>query len=149
MLYSPRVKRHHGSYPANGRIVPGPGPRMNGVTLMNRTLHRGRPPMIRTVALAVSAALGLAMMLGLAAAGAGPAAAASTTSNSTLRIESQTSFSTFNPFTAYFDGDLEVINQIYPFLTASNEQGQPVPYLATKWNLSADKLSWTFTIRSA
>jgi peptide/nickel transport system substrate-binding protein len=121
---------------------------MNGVTLMNRTLHRGRPPMIRTVALAVSAALGLAMMLGLAAAGAGPAAAASTTSNSTLRIESQTSFSTFNPFTAYFDGDLEVINQIYPFLTASNEQGQPVPYLATKWSLSADKLSWTFAIRS-
>jgi ABC-type transport system substrate-binding protein len=122
------------------------------VTPMNRTRSRERLPLMRTVALAASAALGIAIMLGLAAAGAAPAAASSASSassaGSTLRIESQTSFSTFNPFTAYFDGDLEVINQIYPFLTSSNEQGKPAPYLASKWSISADRLTWTFTLRS-
>ena len=50
-----------------------------------------------------------------------------------LRVEADTSFSTFNPFLAYFDADLNVIASIYPTLTMINEQGQPAPYLATKW----------------
>jgi peptide/nickel transport system substrate-binding protein len=101
---------------------------------------------VRTVA--AVAVVGVALVAGPAVGTASPAAAAGSSSGSTLRIEAQTSFSTFNPFEAYFDGDLEVINQIYPFLTASNEQGTPVPYLATKWSLSANKLIWTFNIRS-
>jgi peptide/nickel transport system substrate-binding protein len=105
----------------------------------------------------LAAMAGLALASAALAAGAGtvlvgtaaPAAAASGGSpGSTLRIQAQTSFSTFNPFTAYFDGDLEVINEIYPQLTAINAQGVAVPYLATKWTTSADNLTWTFTIRS-
>jgi peptide/nickel transport system substrate-binding protein len=108
----------------------------------------------RLVRTAVGAALGLALVAGPALLAAGPgaaapaAAASSSTSGSTLRIQAQTAFSTFNPFTAYFDGDLEVIDNIYPLLTAINKTGQAVPYLATKWSISADKLSWTLTIKS-
>jgi peptide/nickel transport system substrate-binding protein len=89
------------------------------------------------------------MIAGAAGAtSAPPAPAAAASAGSTLRVESQTAFSTFNPFTAYFDGDLEVIGEIYPVLTAVNPGGLPVPYLASKWSVSADKLSWTFTLRS-
>ena len=121
---------------------------------ITRFARLGRPPALRLASarparalLAAAAALSLASA-GVAAGAIAPAPAAASSSGSTLRIQAQTSFSTFNPFTAYFDGDLEVINEIYPNLTATNEQGLPVPYLATKWNISADKLTWTFTIRS-
>jgi peptide/nickel transport system substrate-binding protein len=96
----------------------------------------------------IAAVLGLAItvpVLALAAAAA-PATAASG-SGATLRVESQTAFSTFNPFTAYFDGDLEVIGQIYPTLTMLNVRNQLAPYLATKWSVSSNKLTWTLTIR--
>jgi peptide/nickel transport system substrate-binding protein len=81
---------------------------------------------------------------------AGPVAAASSSSSgsgSTLRIEADTAFSTFNPFTAYFQADLNVINVIYPQLTETGENGNPVPYLATSWSISPDHLTWTFKIR--
>jgi peptide/nickel transport system substrate-binding protein len=91
----------------------------------------------------------------LAAAAAVPAAlatvapaAASSGSGSTLRVEAATSFSTFNPFTATGVGDQEVIDGVYPFLTEIGKTGDLAPYLATKWTTSADKLSWTFTLRS-
>jgi peptide/nickel transport system substrate-binding protein len=129
---------------------------------ITRFARRGRPQAripgsARTGRALLAAVAGLAMASAAIAAGAGtvvagaaaPAAAASSGSTgSTLRIQAQTSFSTFNPFTAYFDGDLEVLNNIYPQLTAINETGQAVPYLATKWSISADKLTWTFTIKS-
>jgi peptide/nickel transport system substrate-binding protein len=83
-----------------------------------------------------------------AAVSTATAAAAGTSSNGpTLRVDAQTSFSTFNPFTAYFDGDLEVIEAIYPQLLGSDDNGNPVPYLATKWTTTADHLTWTFTLR--
>jgi peptide/nickel transport system substrate-binding protein len=121
---------------------------------ITRLARRGRPsahgsgfarPAKAFIALAASLTLASAA---LAAGAAAPAAASGSTSGSTLRIQAQTSFSTFNPFTAYFDGDLEVIAAIYPTLTATNEQGIAVPYLATKWNVSANKLTWTFTLKS-
>lgn len=104
---------------------------------------------VRRVRWFVAAALALA----IAAAGAGlgaaaPAAAASSPSGSTLRIQAQTSFSTFNPFTAYYDGDLEVIGEIYPTLTGLNAKSQVMPYLASSWSSSADKLTWTFKLHS-
>jgi len=97
----------------------------------------------------LAAAAGLAIASSALTAGlAGPAAASSGgSSGSTLRIQAQTSFSTFNPFTAYFDGDLEVIQNVYPELTAINAKGVAVPYLATKWSISADRLTWTFSIK--
>jgi peptide/nickel transport system substrate-binding protein len=79
------------------------------------------------------------------------AAAAGTTggtSGPTLRVAADTTFSTFNPFLAYFQGDLDVIDAIYPTLTSYGENGDPEPYLATKWTTSANHLTWTFTIRS-
>jgi peptide/nickel transport system substrate-binding protein len=121
---------------------------------ITRFARRGRPSARTRLAarparalLAIGAGLAMASA-GIAAGAAAPAAASSNSSGSTLRIQAQTSFSTFNPFTAYFDGDLEVINNIYPQLTAINETGQAVPYLATKWSISANKLTWTFTIKS-
>ena len=95
-----------------------------------------------------AALLCVALAAAPAIGAAGPASAASSSSGSTLRVEAQTSFSTFNPFEAYFSGDLEVINEIYPMLTSTNEQGKPAPYLASKWSLSSDKLTWTFTLHS-
>jgi ABC-type transport system substrate-binding protein len=115
-----------------------------------KPLARSSRARARRSALTVTAAalLGVALAAVPAIGAAGPASAASSSSGSTLRIEAQTSFSTFNPFEAYFDGDLEVINEIYPLLTTTNEQGKPVPYLASKWSISADKLSWTFSLHS-
>jgi peptide/nickel transport system substrate-binding protein len=121
---------------------------------ITRFARRGRPSARvrfsrRPARALLATAAGLAVAsAGIAAGAAAPAAASSNSSGSTLRIQAQTSFSTFNPFTAYFSGDLEVINNIYPQLTAINETGQAVPYLATKWSISADKLTWTFTIKS-
>jgi peptide/nickel transport system substrate-binding protein len=85
-----------------------------------------------------------------AAVGAPTAASASAphSSGSTLRVWADTSFSTWNPFLAYFNADLYVIGSIYPTLTMINEKGQPAPYLASSWSVSPDKLTWTFTIRS-
>jgi peptide/nickel transport system substrate-binding protein len=94
----------------------------------------------------------LASVIFLAAAfalAAGPVAAASSSSGSgsTLRIEADTAFSTFNPFTAYYQADLNVLDVIYPQLTQTGENGSPVPYLATSWSISSDHLTWTFKIR--
>ncbi len=91
-----------------------------------------------------------ALLLGAggAAAVASAAAPASASAPSTLRVEADTSISTFNPFLAYFNGELNVLGNIYPTLTTINEQGQPAPYLATSWSTSPDKLTWTFKIRS-
>ena len=64
-----------------------------------------------------------------------------------LRVASATGFSTFNPFLAYFEGDLNVVGNIYPSLTRPGPDGAPLPYLATNWTVSRDQLIWTFTIR--
>lgn len=103
-------------------------------------------PRLLTVRLVAAAALGLSLTCGVMAAGA-PAQAAAP-AGPTLRVEAETAFSTFNPFLAYFNADLDVIGNIYPTLTTANAQGQPAPYLATSWSVSPDKLSWTFKIRS-
>jgi peptide/nickel transport system substrate-binding protein len=121
---------------------------------ITRFARRGQPPVrghsaarpARALLAAVSA-LAIAS-LGMAASAAAPAAASSSSAGSTLRVESQTSFETFNPFEAYFSGDTEVINEIYPNLTTTNEQDQPAPYLARSWSTSANKLTWTFILKS-
>jgi peptide/nickel transport system substrate-binding protein len=121
---------------------------------ITRLARRGRPSVHRPAGTRPTRAL-LAAIAGLALASAGiaagvgvPAAAASSSSGSVLRVEADTAYSTFNPFLAYFDGDLNVLGNIYPTLTTINEQGQPAPYLATSWSVSPNKLTWTFKIRS-
>lgn len=59
-----------------------------------------------------------------------------------------TSVSTFNPFLAYFAGETEVLTDIYPTLTWFNADNEPVPYLARSWSVSADKLTWTFHLKT-
>ena len=123
---------------------------MNKPSSRARAYPSARPPRPRRAAAVLTAA---ALALALAAAGTAGAAAAApasaaTHSGSTLRVEANTSFSTFNPFLAYFNADLYVIGSIYPTLAMINENGQPVPYLATSWSTSPDKLTWTFKIRS-
>jgi ABC-type transport system substrate-binding protein len=123
---------------------------------MPRSLRRRggrRPGPARPArALALTAAtLGLGLVVAGAVAGVpGTAASASSppSSGSTLRVWADTAFSTFNPFTAYFQADLNVVATIYPTITTTNEKGLPGPYLATKWSVSANQLTWTFTIRS-
>jgi peptide/nickel transport system substrate-binding protein len=121
---------------------------------MPRSLRRrsGRQPgPARPARALIAAALGLGLVVAGAVAGVPRTAASASSapsSGSTLRVEADTAFSTFNPFTAYFQADLNVIATIYPTITTTNEQGLPVPYLATKWSVSANQLTWTFTIRS-
>jgi peptide/nickel transport system substrate-binding protein len=71
---------------------------------------------------------------------------ASGATSTTLTVQAQTPFSTFNPFTAYFGGDLDVISTIYPTLAYLGTDLEPHPYLADSWTTSSDKLTWTFKI---
>lgn len=102
----------------------------------------GFPRTVARHALLVAAAIALAMLGAIPPAVASPASA-----GPMLRVEADTSFSTFNPFLAYFAGDLQVVYAIYPLLTQAAKNGAPAPYLATKWTVSPDHLTWTFTIR--
>jgi len=96
-----------------------------------------------------SAALVLAALAALPAAISTASAASASTSpgDSTLRVEADTSFTTFNPFIAEGIGDQQVIDSIYPFLTTVGKTGDLSPYLATKWAASSDRRTWTFTLR--
>jgi peptide/nickel transport system substrate-binding protein len=120
--------------------------KISRLALTGHSPVRRSRPFRPLAALCAAVALALSGAAAATVAGAPAAAASSNSSGSTLRVEAQTSFSTFNPFTAYFDGDLEVIGAIYPTLTATNEKGLPVPYLANSWSVSANKLTWTFKL---
>jgi peptide/nickel transport system substrate-binding protein len=102
------------------------------------------------LAITLAAAFALAAGSGVAAASASTvdSTAPGSGSSSVLRIAADTSFSTFNPFTAYFQADLNVIKVIYPTLTQTGENGQLMAYLATSWSVSPDHLTWTFKIRA-
>ena len=76
-----------------------------------------------------------------------PVAASASTPGSTLRVEADTSFSTFNPFLAFFDSELDILGDIYPSLTRSTRRATRSPYLAESWTTSTDHLTWTFKIR--
>ena len=65
----------------------------------------------------------------------------------TLTVPADTQITTFNPFLSYYDGELNIIGDIYPTLTMLDDKGKPVPYLADSWTTSADKLTWTFKIQ--
>ncbi len=108
------------------------------IGIMKRPLPLGR----RRIA-AFLAVIGIAALSLVAQAGSAQAA-----SGTTLTVASDTEISTFNPFLAYFDGELNIINSIYPALTIGDAKNNPVGYLAKKWTTSGDKLTWTFTIRS-
>lgn len=111
--------------------------------------------MVTQVRLTIRLAAIFTAAFALAAGSAIPAAsvtrlggtASGSGSGPVLRIEADTAFSTFNPFTAFYRADVNVIRVIYPTLTQTGENGQPVPYLATSWSISPDHLTWSFKIR--
>ncbi|MBF9066915.1 ABC transporter substrate-binding protein [Streptacidiphilus fuscans] len=115
-----------------------------------RDTKRSTGRRLRT-ALAAACASGLLMAgpAALATATAARAASSSATSGTTLRVAMDSSgVDTLNPFTAFFNGSLDIFGSIYPSLTTIDENGVPAPYLATSWTLSPDHLTWTFKIRS-
>ncbi len=98
----------------------------------------------------VATVVGLLVAALTVAGGASSAAASSKpdTSGTTFSTTFNSGVSTFNPFLAYYTGETEdVLQNIYPTLTWLNQQNQPVPYLATSWNVSSNKLVWTFHIK--
>jgi peptide/nickel transport system substrate-binding protein len=101
---------------------------------------------IRSVAALALAGLAAATLMAGQLAGGGAQAAAS--DQTTLTVNADTQMTTFNPFLSYYDGELNILGAIYPTLTMLDDNGNPVPYLATSWTTSPDKLTWTFTIRS-
>jgi len=124
-----------------------PGHRPAAASAIRAAATRRSP--VRRVLFAAAAVVVAAIAAVPAAASTAAAAAAGTSSNGpTLRVESDTSFSTFNPFTAEDAGDQQVIDGIYPLLTVVGENGVLKPYLATKWATSPDRLTWTLTLRS-
>jgi oligopeptide transport system substrate-binding protein len=52
---------------------------------------------------------------------------------------------------AHIDGTWEsaIVSEMIVGLTTRDEKGQPVPALATRWETSADGLTWTFHLRDA
>ncbi|SDQ12446.1 ABC transporter substrate-binding protein [Actinopolyspora saharensis] len=66
----------------------------------------------------------------------------------TLRVGIQQEFDSLNPFLGFSRAATEVFRLIYPTLTThSSEDFSVVPELATDWEASRDKLTWTFHIR--
>lgn len=112
----------------------------------------------RRVTALVAALLSTALLLVAALLGAPAARAATATptapvvpaeSGSTLRVAMNASgIDTLNPFLSFYNGSWDVFGWIYPFLDTIGPNGRPQPYLATSWTTSADKLTWTFHIRS-
>lgn len=108
-----------------------------------RQKRQWRDRLWRPITLGVAAALvlvGAAVGVGTTSATAG--------SDSTFRIASDTQITTFNPFLSYYDGELDIIGNIYPALMSLDDSGKAVPYLATSYKTSSDQLTWTFTIKS-
>ena len=105
-----------------------------------------RAPRARTVRKRVTVGIA-AVALGLTTqvTGISSVNAASQDTSKTLAIDAGT-LTTFNPFTAYFDSELDIFGSIYPSLTQLNINGNPGPSLADSWQTSADKLTWTFKI---
>lgn len=80
---------------------------------------------------------------------AAPLAAAQEPRRTTLRVATTQSVDSLNPFLAVLMSSTEIGRLMYEFLTTYDAHTQqPVPALAESWSTSADKLTWTFRIRS-
>jgi peptide/nickel transport system substrate-binding protein len=65
-----------------------------------------------------------------------------------LRVAVTGTYASMNPFLAYHLGDTEVGRVMYAFLTSYSQQDMsPAPGLADSWQVSSDKLTWTYHIR--
>ncbi|MFE4956389.1 ABC transporter substrate-binding protein [Streptomyces sp. NPDC056653] len=106
--------------------------------------------MVRSATRRRASALAAAALTGALALGSvalAPGAAADTKGTTLRAAMTGNGIDSLNPFLAYFAGSLDVFSAVYPSLNSLNTDGTPAPYLATKWAPSADKLTWTFTLR--
>lgn len=93
----------------------------------------------------------VAAIVAVATLGAIPLAAphAQAQQGKVLRVALTTGIDHLNPFTASLAASTQVGRFIYEFLTIpSAETAQASPALAESWTPSADKLTWTYKIRS-
>jgi peptide/nickel transport system substrate-binding protein len=112
-----------------------------GMVLRDRRRLRTKLTAAGVSGLLIAGPVALATAAGAQAAPAG--------SGSTLRVAMDSSgVDTLNPFLSYYNGSFDIFGAIYPSLTEIDENGVAKPYLASSWKLSADRLTWTFTIRS-
>ncbi len=66
----------------------------------------------------------------------------------TLRVAIQQEIDSLNPFLGYNQSSTDLFRLIYPFLTTYDARDfHPEPELATDWQTSPDKLTWTFHLR--
>ncbi|MGY1497820.1 ABC transporter substrate-binding protein [Streptomyces sp. QTS52] len=107
----------------------------------NRSPRSGRLRLLATtlaLSAAVSAPLGLAPQHASAAEG-----------DKVLTVAVAQSVDSLSPFLASRLVSTSIHRLMYEFLTNYDpKDAHPIPGLATKWTSSADKLTWTYTIRS-
>lgn len=75
-----------------------------------------------------------------------PATPSGAAADDTFTVGSLAQVVTFNPFLAFKQGELDVINQTYPTLVWGNAKRLPEHYLADSWTTSPDKRTWTFSL---
>ncbi|MEW2129438.1 ABC transporter substrate-binding protein [Streptomyces sp. NPDC005435] len=100
--------------------------------------------------LGAAAAAALTVTAGLVTPlGPAPQPAEAAPADRTLTVAVAQSVDSLNPFLAIRLLSTSVMRLTYEYLNDYDPaDGHPVPGLATKWEPSADKLTWTYTIRS-
>jgi peptide/nickel transport system substrate-binding protein len=78
-----------------------------------------------------------------------PGGVAHAAAPSSLSVALTQDIDSLNPFLSETVAGTDIGRMMYEFLTTYDPKDEhPVPALATKWVTSADKLTWTYTIRS-
>ena len=101
----------------------------------------------RAVLAAVCAALLLLGGATSAAMAESPSASPGGVAEPVFRVGFSMDVGNMNPFVDYSAVSWETFLLTYNFLTWYDENNQPVPELATEWQVSDDETVWTFTIR--
>lgn len=66
----------------------------------------------------------------------------------TLRVAGGTNYDTFNPFNATLAATTDILTLVYDSLVENAaEDNSDAPGLAKSWEVSADKLTWTYTMQ--
>ncbi|MFF9352141.1 ABC transporter substrate-binding protein [Streptomyces sp. NPDC014734] len=122
--------------------------------MVERVPPRSTPSRPRLRVLLASGAAALALTAGSVVPGASLGAApqqarAADSGTSTLTVAVAQSVDSLSPFLAQKLLSTSVSRLMYDFLTNYDvKDSHPIPALATKWEPSPDKLTWTYTIRS-
>jgi len=102
-----------------------------------------RPVLVRSAATAAAAVVVTASMIAGASGGTRSTAATPDSVNIAFNVK----ITTLDPDQVYAQPDLNALHLIGGNLFEEVRDGKIVPGLASKWRVSKDKLSWTFTLR--